>query len=208
MARKEVTIPGPGEFVTVNLTGRSVIVEQMNKYSEASQVPTMDLINGISDYPLYTLSTYPNSEKFTKVKIYGTTESEGDTVRLLSTDDCLKLDIKVAFAGQYEVEPGITQEEVITDSVYSFSELAIVNSEGNLPTAVYLAVSGTEPIRYAFGVDPEQTASGNLGYELGAPGANKKNDPIKVEGIQYILDLRFINKTATNSASLIYTFEY
>jgi len=208
MARKEVTIPAAGEFITVKLTGRSILVEQMNKYSEAAQVPTMDLINGISDYPLYNLSTYPNDEQFNSIKIYGTAESAGDTIQLLSTNACLDLDIKVAFAGQYEAEPGTTQEEVINDSVFQFTELGIINAEGKLPSAIYLAANGSEPVRYAFNVDPEQSGTGNLGYELGIPGANKRNEPIKIEGIEYILALRFINKTATQAASLIYTFEY
>lgn len=204
--RKKITLPGDGEILPVAMTGRAVIIEIMPVYKKLSDVPLISATGGFDSLPMYPRSVYGNDKEFNELQIVGTAESEGDTAYLLTTNECLKTELNIITGSQYEATAGTSTEEVLSDSVYSFTEIAIQDADGNLPKAVYLGAVEDE-IRYAFNVDPEQGAGG-LGYVLEEPDPTNAVEPLEIRGIDFILSLRFINKTNATPSTLLYTFEY
>jgi hypothetical protein len=205
--RLTTTIPGAGIEKAVKLTGASIIVENSGVYSRVDQVPFFAFNPGSNNNPIYPRSVYVNSEGgFNSIIITGTEESAGDEVTFFTVDECLTTDLNINLNETVEAEAGTTSEEVLSDAVFEFDELSILNAEGKLPKRVYLS-SADENIHYTFNVDPEQD-SGTLFHNLGAPGNNKRNTPLQIEGINFILSIRFINATNATDSTLVYTFEY
>lgn len=205
--RTTITIPAAGSRLTINATGRSVAIEEMNVYPTAADVPILKMRPG-SEYPLYPRSTYPNEDGiFNSLEIVGTAESAGDEITLLSTDECLPLELNIDFSASYLAVAGTTTTETLSDAVFSWDEITIQDANGNMPKSV-LVQSLDEPIKLAFNVDPDQADPGNA-HILNAPDGTFNNEnTFEIKGIDFILAARFINATAATDSTLAYTFRY
>ena len=173
--RKTVEIPAPGTPLVIPATGKSLIIESMNLYSDVSEVPVFDFSPGVNQYPMYPRSVYANEKGYKEIRLQGTVESEGDEVTILTTNQCLKTNLNINYSESYDSTPGTTTPELLEGTeVFQFNELAIQNSEGYLPKRVYLN-SLDNPILYAFNTNPNQADPANC-HILPPPDANFENE--------------------------------
>lgn len=207
--RKTVTIPAAGKTLTVSMTGRSVIVESMGTYPSIDDVPTMQLSPGISDYPLYPRSVYPNSEEFQQIVITGTAESAGDKITLLSTGQCLDLALNIVFSGSYEAVAGTSFTVTSTDAAQSLSEIQLQDAAGNLPKSIVVSALDN-PIIYAFNVAPDRSTDlGHILHKNVITGGSEFNGSLlEIEGIDFILNWQFASAAAGSPAVLTVTPRY
>lgn len=200
--RKKITVPASGESENFFLEGLAIIVESMAVYSSPEQVPLLSFGDRSgSPQPLYPQSVYVDGKGFERFSVTGTEESAGDTIFLLATDQCLSEEININTSRDKRATLKATFGKTVDDTVNSFSELELIDSDGNLPTAMYISVRSA-PVTYAFDTDPVQGAGG-LGHVL--PNGQ---DPVKIEGINFIKAFRFRARTALDTATLSVTLEY
>ena len=82
-----VIIPTPPDLVEIKLSGRSLIVEDIDSYSTPEDVPSLIFDNPTEpEQPLYYRSQYTKNVEFTRVFIKGTIASAGDVVYLMTSD--------------------------------------------------------------------------------------------------------------------------
>lgn len=163
--RQTVKIPEAGKKLVVDMTGRSLVIEEMPVYSDVDDQPILNFSPGVNGYPLYPRSTYPNSGEFKKVEIIGTAAAAGDEITIFSTDQCLDFSININFGTTDLKECGVTFVKVATDAAQGFSDLELQNAEGKMPTSIYVHARLND-IGYAFDTDPDQAGFANV---LAAP---------------------------------------
>ena len=82
-----VIIPTPPDLVEIKVSGRSIIVEDIESYSTPEDVPSLIFDNPTEpEQPLYYRSQYTKNVEFTRVFIKGTIASAGDVVYLMTSD--------------------------------------------------------------------------------------------------------------------------
>jgi|GEM_PF-3563524 len=154
--RKTITIPENPKYFP--LTGSSVIIESAGLYSGVEQVPLISFDNASADFPLYPHSVYQNPEgNFNRILIEPTPESAGDEITILSFDECLESNLKIAFSGSKKTICGTTFSITSTDAGQSLSSLQI-QKNGLFPTAMYISAENAD-INYAFDTIADQSSN-------------------------------------------------
>ena len=154
--RKTITIPENPKYFP--LTGSCVIIESAGLYSGVEQVPLISFDNASADFPLYPHSVYQNPEgNFNRILIEPTPESAGDEITILSFDECLESNLKIAFSGSKKTICGTTFSITSTDAGQSLSSLQI-QKNGLLPTAMYISAENAK-INYAFDIIADQSSN-------------------------------------------------
>lgn len=200
--RKRITVPSAGESEIYYLDGVSIIVENMPNYSGPVQVPTLSFGDSSNNpQPLYNQSTYVFGRGFDRVVITGTTESAGDEIFLLASDECLQEEINSDATASARATLKATFGIVTSDTVDSLTALQLTNDNGDLPSAMYISCRNN-PVTYAFDEEPAQGISG-LGHIL-----QNDEDPVKIEGINFIEAFRFRAQTSGDTPTLTLTLEY
>jgi hypothetical protein len=200
MSRIKVNLPEAGKDLKVKITGVSVIVENCNTYSP-EQVPTFSFDKGPADQPIYPRSQYPSEGGFNSITIQGTEQSAGDEITLLSTMDCLQLDLNISFDQSYRAGAGISFVKTADGTVRSLSDLEI-EKDGVLPSKIYISARGNDAI-FAFNANPVADGGTDLGTVLAAEG-----EAVPVEGIEFIRGLRFKEKITGSPAEVTIHLEY
>lgn len=204
--RKKLTIPGAGETKNFDVTGRSFAIEKISKYSEPSQVPIIRTTPGNQDYPAYNRNSYNAGEFFTDLIIEGTEESAGDEIQIWVSDQCITETFNIILSESYSTLPGNTIQKTVGDSPGSLTELELQDSEGNLPSKIYVAVSpetGAENgIKYSFGSNPVQ------GEETAGMKLNSSMGSIEITDMSWILAFKWIAQTSGETPVINITPEY
>jgi len=199
--RKKVTIPSAGDSQVFELRGVSIIVEDMPTYSNPDEVPLLSFGDSSNTpQPLYGQSVYQSDDGFERIAITGTSESAGDILYLLASDQCLAEDININVAGSGRATLKPTFKKDMTDTPQALGLIDITNARGALATAMYVTPVDSD-CRFAFDSDPQQGAD---------PRAHviKQDETLKVEGINFIEAFRFLSSTASGGGSLTFTLEY
>jgi len=202
--RKTVTFPAAGEEKTVSLTGRSLIVEAANVYENINEVPLFKFSGAGSFLPIYPRSTYfydnDNKDGFDSITLQSTAASDGDSVTLISVNDCLQTDININYAQTMKRVAGQTFSKASTDAAQGLSDVEITRA-GYLPKSMYISAR-TNDINYGF-------------VESTAPNQNDDwfllktdNPPIEVQGIDFIQKFQFASQATGTAGNLIITLEY
>lgn len=200
--RKTVVVPAAGEEIQIAMTGRSVIVESGSLYDLPSDVPLIGFDPGGDQYPLYPRSTYQAKQCFNNIIITGTAASEGDEFILISFVECLGSEINVNFSESYEsyTKPSFSMD--LDNNVDQFTELQLIDGDGNLPNKVFISTRAQDFV-FAFDVDPDQDG----GDDLGTPWSEEQG-MLEVEGINFILDIRFRARVADDTPTITIHLEY
>lgn len=215
--RKTITIPAAGEKQPFSITGRSIMIEQVPVYNNATDVPLMHMAPGGSEYPIYPRSTYPNDNgQFQQLELIGTAESAGDEITLVSTDECLALNINILFNETSKSVAGNTQTKNASDSPQGFSAVEVADADGNMPKRLYIYVIGgtTRGINYAYGSNPSQgDNAANCYYwdnerDHEAAGDLITIEPLEIIGIDWILNFNFVATVPGETPTVIWTPEY
>lgn len=204
--RYKLTIPAAGQTQQFPVTGVSIIVESVNVYTSPAQVPLLSFNEVGTSKPLYPQAIYRPDNlkdgKFKRIVLTGTTESAGDTVYLVTTNDCLTEQLNANTAAQYDSFPGVTQEATINNTVLTFTIVDLTDlATGAIANAMYVQAQETD-INYAYGIDPNQ----------GTPSNSHKlfttDSPLQILGINWMLNARFLNSGAGVQSTLIYTLQF
>lgn len=204
--RKTIIIPASGKTLNIGLTGRSFIIENIPVYETPEDVPLIAFNPGGNENPAYPRNVYNNNgQYFNDLIITGTTASAGDELVIYAVDDCLETRFNIVLSEQYKSVPGTTFTKTANDTVQSLSELELIDSEGNLPTKLYVSVSptaGTGGIKWAINENPVQGNDG-LGTQLTA-----NNGVLELIDIAWILAFNFISEVSTETPEVNFTPEY
>lgn len=200
--RKTVVVPAAGEEIQIPMTGRSVIVESGSLYDLPSDVPLIGFDPGGDQYPLYPRSTYQAKQCYNNIIITGTAASEGDEFILISFVECLGSEINVNYSESYEAYTKASFSIALDNNVDQFTELQLIDADGNLPNKVFISTRD-EDFVFAFDVDPEQDA----GADLGTPWSEAQG-LLEIEGINFILALRFRARVAAETPTITVHLEY
>lgn len=202
--RRKLTIPAAGALLQVPAVSRSygVIVESIPTYKTPDDVPLLRIgTQNNPGQPLYPQSTYTAVEggEFDTVYLEGTSESAGDTVYLLFSDDCqIRAEININTADLLQSYPGPSFAKTSTDTAQTLSPVDYLLND-QYPRALLISCA-TNPARLAFGGAVPTTAG--FGHLLAV------GDFLRLEGLEYITTLRYISATAGNAAALTLTLEY
>lgn len=197
------TVPAEGETAVVDVAGISVIVGQTGSYDALEDRPQFSFETaGNERQRIIQGGVYQNnSGSFSQIIIHGSATAEGDTVFLYVTSACLdpKLDV-LSLSDRLATFSDQAEESLVGGATFSFSTLTLANSEGLLPTAVYIGARDFD-IVYSNNTAP----SGTMGFVLKAD-----QEPVKIEGSNLIQNLKFLNADTggTADATLSYFFEY
>lgn len=198
--RKKITIPAAGESEIFAFDGVSLIVESIPTYSSPEQVPLLGFgDSSATPQPLYPQSVYVAGSGFDRIAITGTSESSGDTIYILSTDQCLEEEINNNTFGSARATLKATFSESLDNSIFQLDEMQIVNGSGENPGAMYITARGGA-VAYSFITDPEQ--ADGLGHIL----ADQETQ--KIEGINFITSFKAVAAVADETPEISFTMEY
>lgn len=199
----KIKVPASGNTDVLNVAGRSVIVAGVGSF------------DALEDYPQFSFDTegaerqragdgnvYQNAGgKFSKIIVHGSDSASGTEIIFFITNACLTPDIDPdSFLNTLATFGDQQSQAISVTDIFSFSSITLIDDDGNLPRAVYIGALDFD-IRYANNIDP----SASTGFILTAG-----SDPIKIEGINLIQNLRFANESTGGAAdaTLTYFFEY
>lgn len=206
--RQPYTIPAAGEFLKIDAKGQAVIIENMPIYDTPEDVPLFHY-NSKSNrgQAMFPLSTYGFDlcEEFGSIYLQGTDASAGDTVWLWINDQYLETKINIVFNAQFETTPGETDVIACDDTSKSIPAISLPNADDQMPKKVYISASGASGV-----------ADGGIYYSFTRAAGRTNNshflandqDPIPIEGLNWIEALRFTAGTPGETPNLVYTLEY
>lgn len=198
--RKKITIPAAGESEIFAFDGVSLIIESMPTYSTPEQVPTLGFGDiSASPQPLYPQSVYVAGGGFDRIAIKGTSESAGDSIYILSTDQCLQEEINNNTFNSSRATIKPTFSVLCDDTVMSLSAGQIVNSDSEQPGSMYITSRGGS-VAYAFQEDPEQ--ADGLGHVL------NENETQEIIGVNLISNFRFLSAVSGETPEITFTMVY
>lgn len=199
--RKEITIPAAGVSQSFSFTGRSVLIEQAPGYASFDDVPVISFDVPGGQFPALTRSKYQNPQgKFNKIVVTGTAAAAGDSLLLVSVDACVDdfINFDSLATGRATLKP--TFSAAMNDSVYTLSNLQIIDDSGRMPGAMYITARGSD-IAFSFDSDPGQGPDAT-GHIL------KVKETTKIIGVNFISGFRAIAQTAAETPELSITLEY
>jgi len=196
--RQKVIVPAAAQLEYVQMAGVSIAVEKMNDYDSAADAPLIFIENETDkETPLYEGFIFNGEQEFDRVIIKGTTQSAGDTIYLLFSNECLDSSIiRTTYTAVYKPTFQLTG----TDNVQTLAPADYLYNNRHPSQMIIQAVGNA--VRYSFGADPTQPAP-QLGYKLD-PAAQ----PIKIEGQHLIEDFRYINDVAATVGYISITLIY
>lgn len=199
-----ITVPAAGINTLVKETGCGIIVESMKSYSNAEDVPLL-IFNNVNQnpQPLYPYSKY-SMPNFTRFYIRGTSQSVGDTIYLLNTNQPTIQSISPVFNLSVLSENGVTQE-IASTNVAQYLPNSILYSTGAITgkkAKSVLVQCKTNAITYSIEADPIQ---GGLGHLLTTTGFLAC---VKIEGFSFIENFKFISTVLNTHGVLTVTPEY
>lgn len=99
---KKFIVPQPGDFVNADMTGKSVLV--VNAQSAINPI-VIEIVSSGSRYPVLSPGAiFSSGEKFNQLRIYGSEETAGSVIELLTVDVCLETDLKLSSVLDYDRE--------------------------------------------------------------------------------------------------------
>lgn len=195
-----IEVPPAGQTQQFSLTGLSLYIISSASYEKISDCPQISFDTSGTLYPGITRSRFTNpAGVYNRIFVTGTDESAGDDLTLLSLDVCVDDFINFDALATTRATLKPTFSETMDDTVFELTELQIVNSDGDLPGAMYITARGGA-VAYAFDVDPAQ--ADGLGHIL------SDQEIQKIEGINFIEAFRCIAAVATETPEISFTMEY
>lgn len=229
--RRTIEVPAAGVSEAFPFVGRTLFIEQASAYFGVDEVPLLSFNEAGDQLPALTRSRFGYHDgyfdqcqgqgdgRFNKIVVTGTPESAGDKLTLFTTKSYINQDFINfdALLTSLSVAGDTDSSRQASDAVQSFTEAAIADSEGNLPKRAYIWVVGgaTRGINYAFGSNPSQGFMATDAYywdnDIGnAAGSGDiiNHRALEIIGIDWILAFNYIAAVATETPTLVITFEY
>ena len=204
--RISITVPAAGVNLLIKENGCGIIVESMKSYPSPVDVPIL-LFNNESEnpQPLYQNSKY-SCPDFTRFYIQGTSQSVGDIIYLLISNQVVIQEITPMFNISVLSENGLTQQ-IASTNIAQFLPNAILYSTGAVTGKKAKSIviqCETNDIRYAI---ETVVIAGGVGH-LMIDGVNSVSSIIKIEGFSFINNFNFISNVADTHGVLNITPEY
>lgn len=222
MGRKTITVPAAGVSKAVPMTGKSIMILSGPSHFLLSDFAEVSFNDPGARLPAVPRSTFQfeGEDCFERLVVTGTEESAGDELEVLFINGCLGSRINTNILETHKTEAGTTGTKQASDAVQQFTELELVDADGNLPKRLYIFVTGgaTRGINYAFDADPTQgdgatdASYWNNDAEFNAANTAyekpKELERLEIEGIDRILKFRFIATVNLETPTLIWDADY
>jgi len=203
-----LTIPAAGSWKSFKVSGRSLQVIEMNPYSSQDQFPKIAFQDKSNVLPLRRQpSVYGLDHQFSKIWIQGTDESAGEKIFLISYQDCRDTNLNFNSGQSKQYIIGQTFSKGATDNVQQFTDLQLMDADGNYPSRVYIFVAGgaTAGINYSYKTDPAQGVAAAPAWDNDAANNPGEQAPLELTGESTIKHFRFRATKATETPTLFVT---
>lgn len=204
--RYKVTLPSvAGNKITVSATGYSVTIEKAPLYLAPEDVPYFQFGSNPPDQYIYPKSVYSVdsacSKPFPNLTFYSTSASVGDIIYILVSDTYQPDSITIN--NTVEATAGTTFFVTTNDTVQVITTSQYTDSSGNLAKSMLVSINGyttNNRLRFAFGVNPVQAGNGHV--------LDAIDDTIRIDGIDFIKNFRFINDVNGTNFTVSLTMEF
>lgn len=199
-------VPAAGAFLEIPNTGCGVIVESMPVYAAAEDVPLLHFNNATKPaQPLYPFSKY-SCPMFQRLILEGTTQSVGDFVYLLASDEPVEQEIKPVFIDSVMNVTGLTQRFISADIAATLPNAILYDTgvaTGKKVKKITISVD-TASVSWAVGGAVPVAAPG-LGHILNPAMIHPY---IEIVGFDRIASFRYISTVVLTPGNLNITPEY